>query len=385
MKCDYLLLNIYRGFFAQRVLGKEREVDLFPSKFLWSLPGSHSQIISSNFALSGIWGFAGLKNRIFVPVNTNDAPIFKYNINFKLLFSLLSNPEFASFIKACLDTYLPPWIFFCTSPLYNIHLTQGPGASQLQILSVSVASNLSNRKIIDSTGEVSCSPLHFFSHLSTNGEPKEAQRPSNPLKANKAKKPKYPLMWRWVRREQRVTETAKKSPAPAKLPGSTMGIWASWKLFLSESQHVSLAMSILLFLKKHTQAAMMLLRDLFPNPISCTCRRKKKWPKGAWNNTLKTQGSASAIEDCLGLTKPCKQYFCLENRPHSSVNYCMFVPREGFTLDTEELLLSYFPVTARNTISTSIGPCCNDHCIKKDQKSTESAPKLPCSTIHNKA
>lgn len=32
-QCDYLLLNIYRFFFAQRVLGKEREVDLFPSKF----------------------------------------------------------------------------------------------------------------------------------------------------------------------------------------------------------------------------------------------------------------------------------------------------------------------------------------------------------------
>lgn len=67
-------------FFAQRVLGKEREVDLFPSKFPWSLPGSHPEIISSNFTFSGIWGFAQLKNKIFIPVNTNDAPLFKYNI-----------------------------------------------------------------------------------------------------------------------------------------------------------------------------------------------------------------------------------------------------------------------------------------------------------------
>lgn len=70
-------------FFAQRVLKKEKGVDLFPSKFLQSLPGLHSKIISSNFAFSEIWGFAWLKNKISIPVNINNAPLSKNNINFK--------------------------------------------------------------------------------------------------------------------------------------------------------------------------------------------------------------------------------------------------------------------------------------------------------------
>ena len=153
-----------------------------------------------------------------------------------------------------------------------------------------------------------------------------------------------------------------------------MGILAIWKLFLSESRCVSLAMSSLLLLNKDAQARRTLLQDLSPNPINCPHRGKTKWPKGPWNNTLKTQGSASAVEDCLGQTKPCKQYFWLENRSRSSTNHCMFVPKKGSAQDTEELLLSYFTTTARNPTSTSIGPCCSGHCRTKAQKYTESVP-----------
>lgn len=230
-------------------------------------------------------------------------------------------------MKVCLNTYLSPHIVFCTSPFHTIYLTQGPGISQLQIHSISVASNWTG-KSETWVAEASSSPLHFLSRLSRNWEPGEAQRPSNPPKASEVKKSKYPLMWRWGQREQRGTETAKKSLAPAELPGSNRGILASWKLFLSESRHVSLATSSLLFLNKDMEATTMLLQDLFPNPINCTLRGKKKWPKGVWNNTLKTQGSASAVEDFLGQTKPCKQYFWLENRSDSSMNCCMVVPKE---------------------------------------------------------
>lgn len=92
-------------FFCPKSFGKEEE-SWFIFKFPWSLPGSHPEIISSIFAFCGMWGFAKLKNKTFIPLNTNDAPLFKYNINFEWLFSLLSNPEFASYMKA-LPKYTP--------------------------------------------------------------------------------------------------------------------------------------------------------------------------------------------------------------------------------------------------------------------------------------
>lgn len=140
-------------FFCPKSFGKG-EGSWFISKFPWSLPGSHPETISSNFAFSGIWGFVKLKNKTFIPVNTNDAPLFKYNINFKWLFSLLSNPECASYMKA-----LPKYIPF-SAPQYSFY----PEAWHLSTPnSLCICGFKPNRKIRGPTGwsQQQSSPLPF--------------------------------------------------------------------------------------------------------------------------------------------------------------------------------------------------------------------------------
>lgn len=185
--------------------------------------------------------------------------------------------------------------------------------------------------------EGNCSPLHFLSHLHRNQEHRDAERPSNPLKARKVKKFKCPLMWRWGGREQKGTEAVQKSLAPAELPGSNVGIFTSWKLFLSESLCGSLTTSSLLLLSKDMQAAAM-LKDLFPNPINCTHTRKRNDLKEPGVTCWKQRYGSLLLENAWAKLSTVNSISGWKTR--SPMNYCAFAPNEGFVYSKLESCFS---------------------------------------------
>lgn len=145
---------------------------------------------------------------------------------------------------------------------------------------------------------------------------------------------------------------------------------------------MSLARIGLLFVNADTQAATRLLQDLFPNPINCACggRSDLKEPGKILG---KHRDQPVFLKTLWATLRLVSNISCWST---GLTPLWVLVSKEGFAQDTDELLLSYFPMTIRTLCQHLYGHI--ETVIaerKKSQKYPESDPKSLYSTVHTKA